>query len=72
MELRRLARESKSLRLMGFDNDPGKKMPNFQDTAIQAALNMRRKTTVKTQASWQLMEHMTHFSALFICPFLSP
>lgn len=36
-ELRGLARESKSLRLIGFDIDPGKEMPNYQNTATQTS-----------------------------------
>lgn len=63
--------KSKSLRLPGFDTDPGEEMPNSENTAIQiqTALNMRRKTTVKTQTSWQLMEEVTHFGGLFIGSF---
>lgn len=63
--------KSKSLRLPGFDTDPGEGMPNSENTAIQiqTALNMRRKTTVKTQTSWQLMEEVTHFGGLFIGSF---
>lgn len=37
--------------LTGFDADPGKKMPNYQNTAIQIALKHEEKTAVKTQTS---------------------
>ena len=61
-----LARESKSLRLIGFDADPGRKMPKYQNTAFQTALKHKKRTTVKTQTSWQLMEEVTHCGGLFI------
>lgn len=62
-----LREESKSRRLIGFDTDPGKKMANFQNTAIQTALKRKEKSTAETQTSWQLMEEMTHPCGL---PFL--